>query len=84
MRVSWQVSDVLSNRLTRGQPFVSSSRARQLPAALGHLEWWWRCVLRGWVYRWGAADVLLSYLQTRLIRAPLLNTTPTTIKATER
>ena len=57
-----QVSDVLSNRLARGQPFVSSSRAHQLPAALGHLEWWWRCVLRGWAYRCCCAAKLLSFL----------------------
>ena len=46
-----QVSDVLSNRLGWGRPFVSSLRAEQLPGALGHLEWWWHCVLRGWVCR---------------------------------
>ncbi|CAL8470464.1 g10006 [Coccomyxa elongata] len=46
-----EVSDVLSNRLKRGQPFVSSTRQRQLPVVLGHIEWWWRCILRGWVYR---------------------------------
>jgi hypothetical protein len=48
-----QVSDVLSNRLGWGKPFVSSLRPQQLPDALARLEWWWRCVLRGWVYRWG-------------------------------
>ena len=47
----FQVSDVLSNRLRWGRPFVSSLRAQQLPDVLGHLEWWWRCVLRGWVCR---------------------------------
>ena len=46
-----QVSDVLSNRLGWGRPFVSSLRAQQLPPALAGLEWWWRCVLRGWVCR---------------------------------
>lgn len=46
-----QVSDVLANRLHRGQPFHSSTRQRPLPAWLQHAEWWWRCVLRGWVYR---------------------------------
>ena len=84
VRVSWQVSDVLSNRLTRGKPFMSSSRAQQLPAALGHLEWWWRCVLRGWVYRWRVADVLLFIVQTVLMRAPLLEMMPMTTKTTEQ
>ncbi|EIE18799.1 hypothetical protein COCSUDRAFT_45246 [Coccomyxa subellipsoidea C-169] len=47
----FEVSDVLSNRLKRGQPFVSTTRQHQLPKVLGHIEWWWRCVLRGWLYR---------------------------------
>ena len=50
--IAVQVSDVLSNRLKRGQPFVSSTRQHQLPTVLGHMEWWWRCILRGWVYRY--------------------------------
>ncbi|CAL5224711.1 g7442 [Coccomyxa viridis] len=46
-----EISDVLANRMHRGQPFHSSTRQQPLPVFLQHAEWWWRCVLRGWVYR---------------------------------
>lgn len=69
-----QVEDVISN-ITRGPPYKSCF-GREPPALLGHLEWWWRCAIRGWTFRYFlrlAEAVLLSiswYIQqTR----PLVN-----------
>ena len=57
------MSDVLSNRLTRGQPFASSTRQQQLPPVLAHAEWWWRCVLRGWAYRCSCLILLILLVE---------------------
>jgi len=49
-----QVSDILANQGRWGRPFASTTHA-ELPAALAHAEWWWKCVLRAWAFRCGPA-----------------------------
>jgi len=48
------VSDILANQGRWGRPFASTTHA-ELPAALAHAEWWWKCVLRAWAFRCGPA-----------------------------
>ena len=52
-----QVADILDNMGRWGRPFVSTTHAA-LPAALAHMEWWWKCVLRAWAFRRACAALL--------------------------
>ena len=45
-----ELEDIVRNKGNRGEPFNSSLHG-PLPTVLGHLEWWWKCVLRGPVLR---------------------------------
>ena len=52
------MADILENVGHWGRAFVSTTHA-ELPAALAHMEWWWKCVLRAWAFR--RACALLSF-----------------------
>ena len=52
------MADILENVGHWGRAFVSTTRA-ELPAALAHMEWWWKCVLRAWAFRRACALLCL-------------------------
>ena len=53
-----QVEDVLRNAERGPGPFVSSTAARaELPHWAATLQWWWRCRLSKWVFRWPLVSV---------------------------
>lgn len=45
-----ELEDIVRNKGSSGEPFNSSLHG-PLPAVVGHLEWWWKCKLRGPVLR---------------------------------
>ena len=44
-----QVEDVMSN-MKHGAPYRSTLHPEHSPM-LAHLEWYWKCALRGWAFR---------------------------------
>jgi len=48
--VNLQVEDVMGN-MKHGAPYRSTLHA-ELSPVWAHLEWYWKCALRGWVFRY--------------------------------
>jgi hypothetical protein len=52
--------DLQNAQYCRPGPFVSSTAARaELPHWAATLQWWWRCRLSKWVFRWAPMLVLV-------------------------
>lgn len=64
------MADILENVGHWGRAFVSTTHA-ELPAALAHMEWWWKCVLRAWAFRRACALLSLRHLASRTVGGAL-------------